>query len=101
MKKIFTRLGLILGVVTMGASCTTAYDSSGRPHKVVTPEGALIGVAAAGVLAYSLGKSNKRKHRHYSNYGYGHHRGHSYNHGYRNYGYRGGYGGGYGGYSCR
>jgi len=59
----------------MAVSCTTAYDSQGRPQTVVTPEGALLGAVAAGVLAYQLGKDNDDKH--YGHHG-GYHGGHHY-----------------------
>lgn len=70
MKKNLSKLSLALGVVLLGESCTTAYDRSGRAQKVVTPEAALVGVAAAGVVAYSLGKNRSRKYRQ-SDYGRG------------------------------
>ena len=73
----------------LGTSCTTAYDSYGRPMEVVTPEGAALAAVAAGVIGYAIGDHQDRGH---------HYRGHGYSRG----GYsRGGYGyGGYGDY-CR
>lgn len=64
------------------ASCTTVYDSQGRPQQVVTPEGAALGAVAAGLVGYALADDNRHRHRsHYRGHKY--HRGHSY--------YRGGY----------
>jgi len=65
MKNILTRVGLLLSVAIFGASCTTAYDSRGRAHKVVTPEGAIVGVAAASLIAYSIGRDKKKSSKKY------------------------------------
>ena len=71
------------GSLFLGTSCTTVYDSYGRPHEVVTPEGAALAAVAAGVVGYALADNNGGYHRGY--------------HG----GYHGGYRGGYGGGYCR
>jgi hypothetical protein len=71
----------------LGTSCTTMYDSYGRPQEVVTPEGVAVAALAAGVLGYAIG-DNQNSRGHY-------HGGHRYGHGH---GHGGGYGGGYGGY---
>ncbi len=79
-----TRLHSLLVVLLLGAtltSCTTAYDAYGRPQQVVTPEGAVLGAAAAGLLAYSLANNNNDRHYrgHYRRSPYrssGYHRGH-------------------------
>lgn len=88
MKIHLMRFGLVLGVALMGVSCTTAYDAQGRAKKVVSPEGALVGVAAAGFLAYALGRdqSQTKKNSHCDRKG--HHR--TYRDGYGNYGRYGG-----------
>lgn len=57
-------------------NCTTAYDAYGRPQQVVTPEGALLGAAAVGLVAYGIGENNHR--RRYDRYDrYDHRRGYS------------------------
>ena len=64
-------LFLIAAVVAiLSTSCTTMYDSSGRPVDVLTPEGAALAVVAAGVVGYALadeepgGSRAYRRHRH-------------------------------------
>ncbi|NIP95531.1 MAG: hypothetical protein GWO24_19640 [Akkermansiaceae bacterium] len=79
MKKLLLPLAVAL-TLGLGTSCTTMYDSGGRPVEVVTPEGAALAAVAAGVIGYAIGDS-RDDHRH--------HRGHGYHHGYRR---------GYGGY---
>ncbi len=83
---------LSLGLAT---SCTTMYDSAGRPVDVVTPEGAALAAVAAGVIGYAIG-DNQNSSKHRSRGGHGGYS--SYGGGYGNYG-GGGYGGGYGGYN--
>ena len=58
MKKQFQRLVFATLTLSLGASCTTAYDQYGRPRQVVEPGAALIGAAAVGLLAYGLANSN-------------------------------------------
>ena len=72
----------------MGVSCTTSYDQYGRAQPAVTPGGALLGAAAIGAIAYSVGK-DKGKDKYKSNKHYG-----CSDYGYPSYG--GGYGHGYG-----
>lgn len=76
-----TRFHSFIVVLLLGAtltSCTTAYDAYGRPQQVVTPEGAVLGAAAAGLLAYSLANNNNN--RHYDRRYNGHYRRSSYRH---------------------
>lgn len=76
--------GLAGAIATMGVSCTTSYDQYGRAQPAVTPGGALLGAAAIGAIAYSVGKDRgKHKAHHSSSHGYSHG---GYGHG----GYRGG-----------
>lgn len=58
MKSTFSRLALAVLMVTVGASCTTAYDAYGRPRTVVEPGAAILGAAAVGLLAYGLASSD-------------------------------------------
>lgn len=67
-------------LATSLTNCTTAYDAYGRPQQVVTPEGAVLGAAAVGLLAYGLANNNNdrrhyrsRGHYHRSSYGHSHH----------------------------
>ena len=64
---------LLLLVATIAAalstSCTTMYDSSGRPVDVLTPEGAALAVVAAGVVGYALADEEPYRTR-----GHGHYR---------------------------
>lgn len=80
MKATLLRLVLSVTLVSTAVSCTTAYDAYGNPQQVVTPEGALLGAAAVGLLAYGLAESNDHDHRHYRRDRY-HHRGYSRYHG--------------------
>jgi len=78
MKTRFLHLLVALVLATSLSNCTTAYDAYGRPQTVVTPEGAVIGAAAVGLLAYSLANNNndrhdRRYHRGYSRYHRGYH----------------------------
>lgn len=45
------------------ASCTTTYDSYGRATQSVDPGLAVVGVAAAGLIGYAIGRDNDH---HYS-----------------------------------
>ncbi len=70
MKTTLLRLLAALAIVTSVTNCTTAYDAYGRPMQVVTPEGAVIGAAAVGLLAYGLANNNNdRRHYHSSHHG--------------------------------
>ncbi len=82
MKKNLQRLVLTALMLSLGVSCTTAYDAYGRPRQVVEPGAALLGAAAVGLLAYGLSDNGHRNHR-YSGYHGGHH----------DHGYSGHYGG--------
>ena len=44
----------------LGVSCTTAYDGYGNARQVVDPAAAAVGVAAVGVIAYSIGRDDGR-----------------------------------------
>ena len=71
-----------------GTSCTTMYDSYGRPVDVITPEGAALAVVAAGVVGYAIADNNRGRHRgrgHNNHRGHGHGYGHGYGHGQRGY----------------
>lgn len=76
--------------LVLGSSCTTMYDSYGRPVDVITPEGAALAAVAAGVVGYAIADNNRGR-SHYRGRGYGNSYGH---------GGRGGHGYGNGGY-CR
>jgi len=67
------------------SSCATTYDRNGNRQQTVTPEGAVIGAAAIGLIGYSIAK-NRYKDRHNSHY-----RRHN-NRGYYDDGYYRGYG---------
>jgi hypothetical protein len=70
------RLAVALLVSALGMGCTTAYDAYGNPRQVVEPGTAILGAAAAGLLAYGLA-SDRGHRRHYApvyprrGYGYG------------------------------
>ncbi|MCW0220472.1 MAG: hypothetical protein OJI67_19245 [Prosthecobacter sp.] len=74
MKTTLLRFVLSLCIISSLASCTTAYDAYGNPRQVVTPEGAILGAAAVGLLAYGLSESNhhhdrnRYDHRRYPRY---------------------------------
>jgi hypothetical protein len=80
MKAIFLRFVLPVVLMSSAVSCTTAYDAYGNPQTVVTPEGAVLGAAAAGLLAYGIAESNhhhRDRHYHRGSYRYSrYHRGH-------------------------
>lgn len=44
-------------------SCHTTYDSYGNPRQAVDPGIAVAGVAAAGVLAYAIGRDRNDDYR--------------------------------------
>ena len=95
MKKLLT-LGLAGAIASMGVSCTTSYDQYGRAQPAVTPGGALLGAAALGAIAYSVGKDNGKHKERYKNQGYGSYGGSGYG-GYSGGSYgHGGYASGYG-----
>jgi hypothetical protein len=70
MKNTFHRLILAALMATLGVSCSTAYDAYGRPHTVVEPGAALLGVAAAGLIGYTLASDH-----HHGGHYRGHYRG--------------------------
>ena len=79
------KLAVVAGMACLSVSCTTVYDAQGRPQQVVTPEGAAMGILAAGLVGYALNDDDDHK-RHKKHHRY--HRGHDYH---RGYGYHGGY----------
>jgi hypothetical protein len=89
MQKKLYRLFAAGLILSLGASCTTAYDAYGRPMQVVDPGTAAIGAAAVGLLAYGLASNNNRHDHHHgcrsSRYS-------GYRGGYSGYGYPAGYG---------
>lgn len=62
--RILTACLLMASVV----SCTTAYDAYGRPVSVVDPGAAALGIAAAGVAGYAIGRNNSDHHHHHRHY---------------------------------
>lgn len=68
-------IAAVAAMACFATSCTTMYDSQGRPQQVVTPEGAAAGALFAGLVGYALndGNDRHRHHRHHSrkHYGYG------------------------------
>lgn len=46
-------------------SCTTTYDSYGRPVQSVDPGTAAAGAVAAGALGYAIGQNNDNDRRYY------------------------------------
>jgi len=96
MKNVILRLSACACLMGLTASCTTTYDSYGRPQQMVDPVVAVAGVVAAGAIAYAIADNNDH---HYNNRY--RHSGHGYRRGYGG-GYGGGYGrGGYRGNYCR
>jgi hypothetical protein len=67
------RLFAAVAIAAMGTGCTTAYDAYGNPRPVVEPGVAVLGAAAAGLLAYGLASDHHHDHyaRSYPNRGYG------------------------------
>jgi len=47
-KALYLPMIAALALVLVGTSCTTTYDAQGYPVQSVTPEGAALGVLAAG-----------------------------------------------------
>ena len=76
MKRPLPLLAAVLTLVLAGGtSCTTMYDSHGRPVDVVTPEGAALAAVAAGVVGYAMADGDRD--RSYRRRSHGHHwRGH-------------------------
>ena len=71
------RWAAIVAFAAGSVSCMTTYDRAGRPVQSVDPGLAVAGVAAAGLIGYSMANDNDR-HRHYrGRYHHGgYHRGH-------------------------
>lgn len=69
---------LVIVVAAGSVSCTTTYDSYGRPIQSVDPGVAVAGAAAAGVVGYSIARDRNRD-RDRARYHYRHsHHGNSY-----------------------
>ena len=81
MNTTFLRFAAVALVALLGVSCTTTYDTQGRAVQSVSPEGAVLGAAAAGLIGYTLAKNRHKKddHRRYYNRHDNHY------HGYRGY----------------
>jgi hypothetical protein len=62
--------GLLALAVFAGSSCTTTYDSAGRPMQSVDPGTAAAGAVAAGVLGYAVGNNRSNDRRYYQRGGY-------------------------------
>jgi len=66
----------LVGAMVVMTSCTTMYDSSGRPVDVLTPEGAALAVVAAGVVGYALADEEPHGRRVHRRHGHGEYRYH-------------------------
>lgn len=66
MKTTIQRFVLAGLMLSLGASCTTAYDAYGRPRTVVEPGAAVLGAAAAGLAGYAIASNRGDRHRNYS-----------------------------------
>jgi hypothetical protein len=73
MRTALTKVAAVVGIACMATSCTTMYDSQGRPQQVVTPEGAVFGAVAAGLIGYALNDNDS--HRHHRSHYRSNHRG--------------------------
>jgi hypothetical protein len=58
-------LALLALVVSAGTSCTTTYDSAGRPVQSVDPGTAAAGALAAGVLGYAIASDRDDNKKYY------------------------------------
>ena len=65
MKALQTLLpaGLGLALCLGETSCTTTYDTQGRPVQSVTPEAAALGIVAAGLVGYALADDDDHRHK--------------------------------------
>ena len=50
-RRLFLLMAAVILALGGGTSCTTMYDSAGRPVEVITPEGAALAAVAAGAKA--------------------------------------------------
>ena len=67
-RRLFLLMAAAVLVLGGGTSCTTMYDSAGRPVEVITPEGAALAAVAAGVVGYAMaddGYDRRHYRRHY------------------------------------
>jgi hypothetical protein len=66
--KLFSRIittTALIAVSPLVTSCTTTYDSHGRPVQSVYPGSAAAGAVAAGALGYAIGQNNDDYRRYY------------------------------------
>lgn len=66
--KLFSRIittTALIAVSPLVTSCTTTYDSHGRPVQSVDPGTAAAGAVAAGALGYAIGQNNDNDRRYY------------------------------------
>lgn len=61
---------LLALAITAGSSCTTTYDSAGRPVQSVDPGTAAAGAVAAGVVGYAIGNNQSNDRHYYHGSGY-------------------------------
>lgn len=64
LSRIITTTALI-AISPLVTSCTTTYDSRGRPVQSVDPGTAAVGAVAAGALGYAIGQNNDNDRRYY------------------------------------
>lgn len=64
MPKRMLQLGSLIALISFGASCTTTTDRYGRQQQTLTPEGAVLGAAAVGLIGYSIAKNKHKDHDH-------------------------------------
>lgn len=64
LSRIITVTALV-GLSPLVTSCTTAYDSCGRPVQSVDPGTAAAGAVAAGALGYAIGQNYDNDRRYY------------------------------------
>jgi len=75
-RRLFLLIAAAILALGGATSCTTMYDSAGRPVEVITPEGAALAAVAAGVVGYVMADDGHDR-RHYRRYDR-HRRGHCY-----------------------
>jgi hypothetical protein len=71
---------LLALVIFAGTSCSTTYDSAGRPVQSVDPGTAAAGAVAAGVLGYAVGNNRSDNKKYYNRSDYSPRYGSGYNH---------------------
>jgi hypothetical protein len=58
MKPLLLKVSALLVLLPL-ASCMTTYDAAGRPVQSVDPAAATVGIAAAGLVGYAIGRNNE------------------------------------------